>query len=102
MKTEERKKDTKKLILKIIITLCNLAISVGMMPECIKDITNSDPWGLSATFGIVLMIPFIYLFIYSIIQIKNIFKKKIEITTIDTITSIFYTIFIISFILKML
>lgn len=102
MKTEERKKDTKKLNLKIIITLCNLAISVGMMSECIKAITNSDPWGLSAAFGIVLMIPFIYLFIYSIIQIKNIFKKKIEITTIDTITSIYYTIFFISFILKML
>ncbi len=102
MKTEEGKKDTKKLILKIIITLCNFVISAGMTAACMEEVLHPDAMAINAVLSILPLILSIILFVYSIIQIKNIFKKKIEITTIDTITSIFYTLFIISFILKML
>lgn len=95
MKSELNKNPKKQVIVKIIITIANVTLSIGMISTCLEEVLHPDPMAINAFFNFFPLILNIVLLGYSIIQIKNIIKKKFEITTIDEITSIYLIGFVI-------
>lgn len=95
MKSELNKNPKKQVIVKIIITIANVILSIGMISTCLEEVLHPDAMAINAFFNFFPLILNIVLLGYSIIQIKNIIKKKFEITTIDEITSTFLIGFVI-------